>query len=492
MSVNDTVSNNATFRTKVAGGIRWGIIISVATQVARILFLISLMRLLGPRNIGVVGQAGVVIAVAHMFVNFGLAVSIVQRPVLDEGDIGTAFWLNVALGVLLALTLTLGAPLLSAFFETEELAAVFRVLAIALILKGMTIVPAALLTRHMRFRSIAMVEITSTFISGGLAIGAAAMGANYWALVIQTVSFEASYLLLVLRAGGLPEVAWSTTSARRLWTFSSRVVGADLVNYVSGNTDRFLVAKFLGPTPLAFYSLAFRVLELTLAIVGQLTRVVLPIFARLQDDRERLARAFVSVTESLSVAILPSMTLVILTSPIAVPAIFGDVWADAVGPLRLIAAATIPYVVGGSIGPLFIAIGRADWEFRWSVAMMVVHVIAFSVGLQWGIVGMAATYLTMLAVGQPIRFLVLQRLIPISGRSYLRALAPAITCSVALAITWLLAEFLLSGVANGLVLIIVASLIAAAAYVAVLRIAWPDDFRRQLDFARLVVRGERT
>lgn len=491
MSVNDTVSNNTTFRTKVASGIRWGIIISVATQVARIVFLISLMRLLGPRNLGIVGQAGVVIAVAHMFVNFGLAVSIVQRPVLDDGDVGTAVWLNVALGFLLALTMVLGAPLLSAFFRTEELVAVFRVLAIALLLKGMTIVPAALLTRHMRFRSIAMVEITSTFISGVLAIGAAAMGANYWALVIQTVSFEASYLMLVLRAGGLPEVAWSTTAARRLWTFSSRVVGADLVNYVSGNTDRFLVAKFLGPTPLALYSLAFRVLELTLAILSQLSRVVLPTFARLQEDRERLARAFISVTESVSLAICPSMTLVILISPIAVPAIFGDVWADAVVPLRLIAAATIPYVLGGFIGPIFIAVGRADWEFRWSVAVMVVHVIAFSAGLQWGIVGMAATYLIMLAVGQPIRFAILQRLIPISGGSYLRALAPATTCSVAFAIVWLLTEFLLLGATNGLVLIAVASLIGAAAYVAALRIAWPDDFRRQLDFGRLVVRGER-
>jgi PST family polysaccharide transporter len=482
---------SATLRTKVANGVRWGIIISIATQVARIVFLIALMRLLGPRNYGIVGQAAIIIAVANMFVNFGLAVSIVQRPVLDQGDVGTAFWLNVAAGSLLAVLTVLGAPLLSSFFMTEELTAVFRVLSIALVLKAMTIVPAALLTRHMQFRSIAIVEITSTFMSGALGVGAAAMGAGYWALVIQTVSFEAFYLLLILCIGGLPDLAWSATAARRLWSFSSRVMGADLVNYVSGNTDRLLVAKFLGPSPLALYSLAFRVLELTLAVLGQVSRVVLPTFARLQDDRERLVRAFVHVTESASLAVCPLMTLVILIAPVVVPAVFGEAWADAVVPLQLIAAATIPYVLGGLMGPLTIAIGRADWEFRWSVAIMVVHVIAFSVGLQWGIVGMATTYLIMLAVGQPIRFAIIQRLIPISGRSYLRALAPATTCSVAAGVMWLLTQSLLLDTANGRILIAAASLIGAAAYVIALRLAWSDDFRRQLDFARLVVGGER-
>ena len=179
---------SAALRTKVASGIRWGIIVSIATQVGRIVFMIALMRLLGPRNYGIVGQAAIIIAVAQIFVNFGLAASIIQRPVLDQSDVGTAFWLNVAMGLLLAVLMVLGAPLLSAFFKTEELTAVLRVLSISFILRAMTVVPTALLTRNMRFRSLAMVEIASTFISGVLGVGAAAIGAGYWALVIQAVS----------------------------------------------------------------------------------------------------------------------------------------------------------------------------------------------------------------------------------------------------------------------------------------------------------------
>lgn len=493
MTEEDASSDpSTTLRTKVASGIRWGIIISIATQVARIVFLIALMRLLGPRSYGIVSQAAVIIAVAQIFVHFGLAASIVQRPQLDKSEVGTAFWLNVAMGFVLAASAVLAAPLLSTFFKTEELTAVFRVLSISLVLRAMTIVPSALLTRNMRFGSIAIAEITSTFISGVLGVGAAAMGADYWALVIQTVSFEAINLLLVLYITGPPDLTWSAGTARRLWSFSSRILGADLVNYASGNFDKLLVGKFLGATALGLYSLAFRVLQLTLAVCGQVGRVVLPTFARLQDDRERLARSFLAVNESVSLAIFPAMTLTILIAPIAVPALLGEAWADAVVPLQLVAAMTIPWILVSFMGPLTVAVGRPDCEFYFSVVFLIAMLMAIPIGLHWGIAGVASSYLIMLSLLNPIRFVIIQRLIPISARGYLRALAPASVCSVVLSLVWLLTEALLQGAANELVIATAASVTGAAAYVVALRVAWPDDFRRQLEFARLVLRGNRT
>jgi PST family polysaccharide transporter len=493
MTVDDTDAGPSIgLRTKVASGVRWGLIVSIATQVCRILFMVALMRLLGPRNFGIIAQAAVVIAVAQIFVHFGLAASIVQRPQLDENEVGTAFWLNVAMGLLLAVVMVLAAPLVSAFFKTEELTAVLYVLSISLVLRAITIVPSALLTRKMQFRSLGMIEITGTFVSGILGVGAAAMGAGYWALVIQAVSLEAICLFLVLYVNGLPDLSWSGNAARLLWSFSSRIMGADVVNYISGNIDKLLIARFLGATSLGLYSLAFRILQLTLAVCGQVGRVVLPTFARLQDDRERLARAFLDVTESVSLVLFPVMTLTILLAPIGVPALLGEAWADAIVPLQLIAAMTIPWTLASFMGPLTVAVGRADCEFYWSVVTMVAMLVVIPIGLQWGTVGVAASYLILVSMLNPIRFAIIQRLIPISARRYLRALVPASACSVVLSVVWLLMEALLQGETNGLIVATGASVTGAAAYVVALRIAWPNDFRRQLDFAHQVLRGDRT
>jgi PST family polysaccharide transporter len=485
----DRADANQTLRTQVSQGVRWGVIASIATQVGRFAFVAALMRLLGPENFGIVGQATVYITITYIFLHLGTAATIIQRPQLEEAEAGSAWWVNVALGSALAGLTLVTAPVLADFFRTEQLTAVLRVLSICFVLKAMAVVPMALLYRGMRFRSLGIAEIVSTLLGGALAVVAAANGAGYWALVVQTVAMDAVYLTALLWIGGRPELAWSAPAARRLWSFSSRVMGSELVRYMSENSDKFLVARFLGATSLGFYSLAYRVLQLPLLMMEQGGRVILPTFSRLQDDRERLARVFLRMSESVALAVCPLMTLVILCAPVAVPAVFGEAWAPAVVPLQLLAAMTVQYLIFSISGAVVLAVGHADWEFRWSLFTMVVALISFGVGINWGITGVAAAYLIMGLALSPIRFIIIQRVIPISAWGYLRSLTPAVASSAALCGAWLLVTAALAGTASGLTPVVCGSVAGLAAYLVAARVLWPQDLRYQLEFARLVVRG---
>jgi O-antigen/teichoic acid export membrane protein len=485
----DRTDANQTLRTQVSHGVRWGVIASTATQVGRFAFVAALMRLLGPENFGIVAQATVYITITYIFLHLGTAATIIQRPHLERTEVGSAWWINVVLGSVLAGLTIVAAPLLASFFRTEQLTLVLRVLSICFVLKAMAVVPMALLYRGMRFRSLGIAEISSTLLGGALAVVAAANGAGYWALVVQTLAMDAIYLTALVWIGGRPNLSWSATAARGLWSFSSRVMGSELVRYMSENSDKFLVARFLGATSLGFYSLAYRVLQLPLLTMEQGGRVILPTFSRLQDDRPRLARVFLRMSESVALAVCPVMTLTILCAPVAVPAVFGKAWAPAVLPLQLLAAMTIQYLIFSISGSVVLAVGRADWEFRWSLFTMVVALVAFAIGLNWGITGVAAAYLIMALALSPIRFLILRRLIPLSARGYLRSLTPAVVSSAALCGVWLLVTAALSGTVSGITLVACGSLAGLAAYLAAARVLWPQDLRYQLEFARLVVRG---
>jgi PST family polysaccharide transporter len=476
-------------RTQVSQGVRWGVIASVATQVGRLGFVAVLMRLLGPENFGIVGQASIYIAITYIFLHLGTAASIIQRPHLEREEIGSAWWINVALGTLLAGATLVAAPMLAGFFRTEELTAVLRVLSVCCVLKALAVVPTALLYRSMRFRSLGAAEITSTLVGGAVAVAAAANGAGYWSLVVQTVVMDAVYLAALVWLSGLPETAWSTDAARGLWSFSSRVMGAELVRYVSENGDKFLVGRFLGATSLGFYSLAYRVLLLPVLMLEQAGRVILPTFSRLQGDRERLARVVLKASESVALLVCPAMTLTVLGAPVAVPALLGDAWTPAVVPLQLLAAMTVQYMISAITGPVVLAVGRADWEFRWSLIVMAGALVAFSVGLNWGITGVAASYLVMGLALSPVRFRMMQRVIAVPASRYLRSLLPAVASSVVLAAAWGLTALALSGATSGLPLVAGASVAGLAAYAVTARTLWPDDLRDQVAFARLVVNG---
>jgi O-antigen/teichoic acid export membrane protein len=485
----DRTDANQSLRTQVSQGVRWGVIASIATQGGRFAFVAALMRLLGPENFGIVGQATVYITITYIFLHLGTAATIIQRPQLEETEAGSAWWVNVALGSVLAGLTLITAPVLADFFRTEQLTAVLRVLSICFVLKAMAVVPMALLYRGMRFRSLGIAEIVSTLLGGALAVVAAANGAGYWALVVQTVAMDAVYLTALFWIGGRPKLAWSAPAARRLWSFSSRVMGSELVRYMTENSDKFLIARFLGATSLGFYSLAYRALQLPLLMMEQGGRVILPTFSRLQDDRERLARVFLRMSESVALAVCPLMTLTILCAPVAVPAVFGEAWAPAVVPLQLLAAMTIQYLIFCISGAVVLAVGHADWEFRWSIFTMVVALISFGVGINWGITGVAAASLIMGLALSPIRFIIIQRVIPISAWGYLRSLTPAVASSAALCGAWLLVTAALGDSASGLISVVCGSVAGLAAYLVAARVLWPQDLRYQLEFARLVVRG---
>jgi O-antigen/teichoic acid export membrane protein len=487
--VEDTADPSQPLRTQVSQGVRWGVIASIVTQVGRFGFVAALMRLLGPENFGIVGQATVYITITYIFLHLGTAATIIQRPKLEKAEVGSAWWVNVVLGLVLAGLTVVVAPVLASFFRTEQLTVVLRVLAVSFVLKAMAVVPMALLYRSMRFRSIGIAEITSAFLGGALALIAAANGAGYWALVVQTLAMDAIYLAALVWISGLPELSWSTTAARGLWSFSSRVMGSELVRYMSENSDNFLVGRFLGATSLGFYALAYRVLQLPMQMLQQAGRVILPTFSRLQEDRVRLAHVYLRATESVALAVCPAMTLTILCAPVAVPAVFGEAWEPAIPPLQLLAATTILYMIFSLAGGVVLAAGRADWEFRWSIFTVIVALTSFAIGLNWGITGVAAAYLIMSLVLSPIRLIIIQRIIPISTWSFLRSLMPAVASSVALGGVWLFVTAALGGTTSGVPLIACGSAAGLAAYLVVARVLWPQDIRYQLEFARLVVRG---
>ena len=115
------------------------------------------------------------------------------------------------------------------------------------------------------------------------------------------------------------------------------------MNYFSRNSDKLLVGWSLGPVALGLLSLAFRVLQVVIQLFGQVGRVIFPTFARLQDDRERLARVFLRVSESTRALSTPAMTLVVALRPCCVPMVFGEAWSGQSHRSSLLAAMTVPY-----------------------------------------------------------------------------------------------------------------------------------------------------
>jgi PST family polysaccharide transporter len=475
-------------RSSIAVSARWSLVGLVSKQFARIAFSVLLARLLGPTNFGIVGQATIYLAFSAVFLNIGLASALIQRKQIDDETIGTATVLNFgAVVILIGLTQAV-AGLWADLFDTPALEAVLRVLSLDFILIGFAVIPTALMTRRLNFRLLAIGEVAGTIVGGVLGLLAAILGAQYWALVVQTLATDLVYAVIVLVACGRPILAWSRTALRAILGFSTRVFGSEVLRFFSQNADNTLVALRLGPAALANYALSYRVLLLPVQILSQTAnRLVFPVFSRMNDQPHLQAEQFLKVSASLSLAVAPPMLLVALSAPLGVPLVFGPEWDPAIRPMQILAIVSMISAVVGTCGGVMLAKGRADWALRWAILTTVALIGGFIVGLHWGINGVAWSYLL---VGTPLAAVeigFIQRLIPYTWTGYLRAIAPAMVAGATMVVVWIAVEVGLRPHSGDGVRIIVASLASGLAFGAVLRLFWPKVLREQLDFLKLML-----
>src|SRR6202012_507023 len=131
---------------------------------------IVLARLLVPAEYGLIAMAYPVIALVQVFNDAGLGQAVVQRPTLVQKQVSALFWVNVAISCLLACLVALLAPLAAWIYGEPRLVLLTIILGLTLPVTALSIIPGALLSRHMRFGLLARNEVLAMLAGTGVTI----------------------------------------------------------------------------------------------------------------------------------------------------------------------------------------------------------------------------------------------------------------------------------------------------------------------------------
>ena len=170
--------------SSVVNSVKWVGVGIVAQMTLRIAVLAVMARLVSPRDFGVVSIAFIFTSFAERLGQVGIGPAFVQRAEIDARDLGTAWILSVASGVIIAVTLCAIAPGAALFFGEPALQSVMVALAVGFIIDSFGVVSDGVLQRELRFREIIKVE-TIAFAVGlaGVGIALGYLGWGMWALV---------------------------------------------------------------------------------------------------------------------------------------------------------------------------------------------------------------------------------------------------------------------------------------------------------------------
>lgn len=372
--------------------------VTIVTQTARFILQMGstavLARLLTPDSFGLISMVVVVIRLASMFGDAGLSTAIIQRLEINHVQVSTLFWISFALGTGLMLLVAISSPVIAWFYDDSRLIGITLVLSIDILLSALTIQHKALLTRHMRFFALGVIEITSLAIGVVTGIILAFLGAGYWSLVAMLIVENLAHTLFIWFAlrwyPGLPKRG---TGIVPMLTFGRNLTGSRFLNFFTRNTDNILIGRLWGANQLGLYAKAYNLVFLPEIIIGDpLSRVVTPALSRLQDDKQRFREYYVKALSAVTMTSMPISVFMFMTADLLIHVWLGTQWNDAVPIFQALGAAGFLSSMNCATGWVLFPLGLTRKQLIWMLIETPIMILAFVIGLKWGAVGVAASF----------------------------------------------------------------------------------------------------
>ncbi|WP_099509282.1 lipopolysaccharide biosynthesis protein [Microvirga ossetica] len=351
-------------------------------------------RLLHPADFGLIATSAPIIGFVTMIQNLGLTQAIIQRQTITKGQINTLFWLSLLLSLTFAAGLLLLAPLLARYFQEPRLTAVIWVGAALTVVSVIGEQPMALLTRSLRFRLLAVLDILGIVIGAALGVAIAWYTRSYWALLVPLACARSlSLIVSALAVRWLPGRPVWDEAARQMIGFGAGLSTFNILNFLARSADNLMIAKAHGAVALGFYDRAYKLMLLPLTqATWPLSRIMTPILSRLQDEPEEYRLTYISSVSLLMLAVQPGLLCAVMYSDATVALLLGSKWAEAAPIFAWLGFAGLHQTFTSTTGWLFISQGRMRELGIVGLVSSTSTIASFAVGLPWGPLGVAVSY----------------------------------------------------------------------------------------------------
>ncbi|CAN5275226.1 lipopolysaccharide biosynthesis protein [soil metagenome] len=359
--------------------------------VIQILGIVVMGRLLGPENFGLVAMSGAIVGVATVIGDFGLSLAAVQARELSQAQRNNLFWINSGIGFTLSLVIIALSPVIAGFYGEPRLQLVTVFLSVTFLLNGLAVQFRVELNRNLRFSALAVVDVVGQGIGLAVGIVAAALGAQYWALVAMQVTVALVNLVVQIRLSGWrPGLPSREGNVRGFLRYGADTFALQVVNYISSNIDSVLVGRYSGSAVLGLYNRAFQLVALPVKQLGApLTRVTMPALSRM-DGIEKVSKASLELHRTLCVVFLSILSYVAATAEPLLRVVLGDEWTGAAPLIRILVIGAAFQAIAYAYYLMFLATARTRVLFWTELPGRIVTVVGIIIVAPFGPAPVAA------------------------------------------------------------------------------------------------------
>lgn len=293
---------------------------------------VILSRLLTPESYGFVGIITVFTGFLTIFSDSGVSLAVIRSDYAYTYHKSVES-LSLVIGIILfSLTSVLSVPI-SIFFKNSELILPMIFMSLSFIIRSMTLVRGALLAKEMNFGYLGYINLITVISTISLTIILAYAGAGYWSLIIpQTLS---GLVILIIQERRLKfgfhfySFAHIRVALKHTRKTIGNLMGFNVVNYWSRNSDNLLVGRMYGTADLGIYNRGYTLLTTPLGLItGLIGSVLYPSLKKLKSSEEGIRQEYLFILKMITFIAFPISFIFIVFPEQLVHLLWGKVWMD--------------------------------------------------------------------------------------------------------------------------------------------------------------------
>lgn len=366
-------------------GVIWSGLDRFSSQGVQFIVQIILARLLAPSEFGIVAIASTINYIFQVINEQGFSTALMYVKDRTSKDYSTVFWSNIIIALISYIILFFSSPLISSFFNIEQLKTVIRIIGLNLFFQALYLVPSTIFTININFKVQAKATILSAVASGIIGIISAYYIRSVYAIVLQSLSYQIIYTIAIfILSSWRPTFEFSMQSFSKFFNYGYKLVLSRTINVLFEDLYTFGIGKVYSSTVLGFYNRAnsFKTI-LSKNIIHVFQRVSMPMLCKEQESHENMKALLLKFICTSALIIFPLLAgLMVLREPLVV-VLLTDTWIETANIILYTCPAGFMYLLCTFNRNLYNSTGRTDLALKTELIKKIIFLLIFIISIQY-------------------------------------------------------------------------------------------------------------
>ena len=366
----------------------WSFLEQLIRKGFSIITTLVLTWLLVPEQFGLVAIVVIFIELSVILSTGGFGDAIIQNDNINQIDLDTIFFTNLAISFVTSALIFLTAPFIATYYEQPELTDLLRLASIAIIFSSASIVHNALLRKRLQFKLLFKIMLPANIISGIAAIILALIDYGVWALIIQLIlnSFL-TYIFYLRQQLYSVKTQFSFKKLKKHAHFSLPLLFDSVTNNLFKNLVPLVLASYYSLGLLGLYTIAFQIKDTIISQVENTYRdVSFPILSELNSQApEQLSTTYIKLMQLLAYILFPIIIFFVsITTPLF-SLFFKEEWQGAAELFQLLILSALFYPLYFVADNIFKTLGKTSIVFYFgllrkaSLLVLIIFTVEFGI-----------------------------------------------------------------------------------------------------------------